>query len=430
MGEIDRVSKYSLVPSQIRFGSRFAAAYSVSRLINVIALIFLTVFFLTPAFVYESYAVIGLSSPDEARYGLWLPHVHIIDVALFVVSFSVCIYYSAHKVRFRLINGIMLFLVIGASSMLLQATNNFGPEYFDGILYLWRYAALTVVVAFVFRCQPLLAIYVLVMSMMILVLVSLGSVLLFEYEGVLSGRINMLGMGPNVSSDFALYTLAICIYYHKNNKLPVVVLFAVFVLCLMYIPMTGSRRALIGLVLLAFYWRVAILAYSVLLLLLAAVVFSIFGYDVFVLTENAVSVFRLINTISEISSNNFSDGRVVMYANTIAVIGQYPLGIGLSDWAIQTQLGLYGTGSHTHNFALQWYLKFGPLAVFPIAFLVGGLVGLYRRGFTIPVVIILVNILTGYGFWNAKYFVVILFVFFAVYSMPRLKFRSPSKDPI
>jgi hypothetical protein len=250
----------------------------------------------------------------------------------------------------------------------------------------------------------------------------------------MEGRINTLGMGINITAEFFTYMFVIAFIFNTKNKS----FFYIFVMLLSFlvISITGSRRAIVVVFFIVFLYKIRsfnkkkriiyLLSLSIMLF-----VFSMFSKSVihFLAEKTHLSTFlRLDETLNmQVESEENIDGRYIMYLNTFYILMNSPMGFGNSDWLIQDKLSLYGTGSHTHNFFLQNYLKYGfatILLIYPIRKI---FLGIKYNTYTSYLFIgIMINQFTGVGFWNIKY--LILVTIFFVINMKEIKLIKEIKN--
>ena len=285
-------------------------------------------------------------------------------------------------------------------------------------MYTVRFICIFYIINYLVKKSALLTLKAFISILIILISISISAVLFFGYEGILSGRINFVGMGPNVSADISIMILTMTIFAEKKALIGKAWLFACILFVLMYLPLTGSRRSLFFLALALMYWNTRLIFMFMTCLFLVVIMF--FVEDIGVLEfENFVAISRTIETFSQISAGTFEDGRYLVLTSVISLLYEFPFGVGLSDWAIQSEFSKqnYGIDSHSHNWFFQFYLKFGLLALCLFIWLFKYIFIFFKNKLFFQTLFIIVISLTGYGWWNIKW-VTVLFFFFLFYIKP------------
>jgi hypothetical protein len=306
--------------------------------------------------------------------------------------------------------GIFLYVFILVQALLLQVLNGYGIEYYDGILYGLRYLLLFLLVNYLVNKSPILTLKIFIILVIVLVFISISAILFFGYEGILNGRINFIGMGPNVSSDLAIMVLSLAILAERNKWIGRFWLYSCLIAVFIYVPVTGSRRAMVFLFLCLLYWNPRFVFFTI-----SALALSYFFYFSHLFTdvniEGFVSVTRVLESISQLSNGNFEDGRSLVLKSILLLLNEFPLGVGLSDWAIQSEFSLQpgGISSHSHNWILQFFLKFGVISVVLISVLLIYCVSFLKDGYFFHAGFIFISMMSGYGWWNIKWVTTLLF---------------------
>ena len=129
--------------------------------------------------------------------------------------------------------------------------------------------------------------------------------------------------------------------------------------------------------------------------------------------ERLVSITRVLESISQLSSGNFEDGRSLVLKSVLLMLKEFPVGVGLSDWAIQSELSLQegGISSHSHNWMAQFFLKFGVMGVILVSVLLNYLVSFLKNGYFFHAGFLFIVMMSGYGWWNIKWVTTLLFFF-------------------
>jgi len=306
--------------------------------------------------------------------------------------------------------GIVLYILILAQALLLQTLNGYGIEYYDGILYGLRYLLLFLLINYLVNKSPIFILKIFILVVIVLVSISISAILFFGYEGILNGRINFIGMGPNVSADLAIMVLSLAILAERNKWIGRLWLFSCLIAVFIYVPLTGSRRAMVLLLACLLYWNARLVFITIFALVSSYFIFftQLVGN---VTIDTFVSITRLLESVSQLSNGNFEDGRSLVLKSVLLLLNEFPVGVGLSDWAIQTELALQpgGIGSHSHNWIFQFFLKFGVMAVIIISVLVFYFVSFLKNGYFFHVGFLFIAMMSGYGWWNIKWVASLLF---------------------
>ena len=374
----------------------------------------LILFLLAPGSLFWNDTLLS-AFPSDITYPLWAPGINYLDIYWLVCTCLILISGLPKKISFYFFVVSLIALLLVAWSFILIAVNGFDVSvYHDGFLMTYRIVILFFIFSFCAR-QNQLNVLVKVVSfcVFILVLISLGAVVIMGYEGVIGGRVNLLGMGPNVSGDTVAIVFGILIFMRKDINLSRPVFYISLLILSLYLPFTGSRRILFYWFLLLFFYCFHVGAMRRFLTGLAIFVMVMASFSYLFLADSftdrsLISIVRLFETFEQIRTGELVDGRSDMYQTALGVIGSFPFGLGGSDWLIQTEMQKIGVGSHTHNVFLQSYLKIGPLLFIPV---VAATLFFYRnnlRGVGYIWVIVFIQNMTGHGFWNQKYLLVVI----------------------
>jgi O-antigen ligase len=381
---------------------------------------------LSPGIMYKDMALIQIPAPSSVRYELWLVNLNFIDIAISITCILLLLYNRIDTKITLILLGLSISSIFGA---IVQANNGFESAIFhDG--YISSVRLLLILLFFYLFLSShniLLMVKVFVISFIILCCISISAVAFTGFEGIMGGRINLLGMGVNVSSDALLMVTFFSLWIREREKSTtgtcIIFLGTLFLIFIMII-LTGSRRAVLFYFVIIFlfkyfskngidkFYMIVKSSFVLPLTFFALFIFS----GVFAESLNLQGLLRLLTIIDKLDSVT-NDGRVGMYGGAFQVIHKYPFGLGLSDWAIQQELGKFTVGSHTHNFILQWYLKFG-LSLF---FIMIPIFLILRSCINNPVLLaiwipIFFNHMTGYGYWNFKYsFIMGFLIVFSIY---------------
>lgn len=372
---------------------------------------------MAPADIFWDWSIF-YHHPQDIRYLLWSGGINVFDIYFgYLVLFLVAS--KKMKVRYENIFKLLLFTIINVLGLILLSVNGLDfTIFYDGILLFWR-VCLFIIFSHVV-CDSLdrkTVILVICSSCALLSVISIVAFLFFGFEGARGLRINYLGFGPNGSVDFAVLSLCLLSVIAKDVDHKFILAFLAFCI-LLYIPLAGSRRSLVylALLLLLLSWRDAKVRYVVVLscffILIVAVFLQDFSSEVY---EQISLIVRILETIESISLGELNDGRGGMYDTALSVILNYPLGLGNSDWAIQSKMQEIGVGSHTHNIILQLYLKLGIFGILMIFLLPRYPVIKCNPYFLLALFIIVTSNLTGHGYWNVKTLFIHIFLIFGVW---------------
>jgi hypothetical protein len=372
-------------------------------------------FLISPTQLITELSLVKLEQPESVYYDLWISNLSIFDFFLPIIYLCIAKSesFTHSKSIFMLV---ILFMFLTLIGLVLQYVNGFSMSaYIDGLIYSLRWIFMLLISDGLVRIAGVdKAIKVIYYSTIILSFVSFLAFFVIGYESHFESRFNFMGVGVNGTAEIILYALVLKIFLmekpHHNNKV-VYTMIAVVSLCFM-LYLTGGRRALLLLILIGVLFFFSnksglnltskvisiILFLSVSILMIDEILASLFSNENFMYFTSAFNISQLNQ-----------DGRFAMYLGVFSLLEKYPLGIGLSDWAIQSELNNFTVGSHSHNFIIQSYLKYGPsiLILFPI---VMSTVLKLNRNLVMLWFIFLFHQMTGYGFWNQKYMFVIALV--------------------
>lgn len=365
----------------------------------------------------DLYTTFALNQDHGGRggdYVLWHSGLFVFDLVL-VNYMSQFLMIKSINVNSRF-DGNVLGVVLGLASIislgvLLQVLNGYDLQYYDGILYSIRTAVLIIVCYQCMRHNFIWTINIATWLMIFIAIASIAYMFLMGYDGVLGGRYNLIGMGPNVSADALLLLFALNIYLYKKNLTSYGVLIILGVLCFIFIPLTGSRRALILLALVILYLNKRIFLYVILSAFIVVFIIWYFGVDFGV---DIIGIQRSLDLLDQIRSGGIEDGRSEMYSTVFEVLKIHPYGVGVSNWSIQEAMARFGVGSHSHNLFLQLYLKYGFASVVFLLIYLYCLMLLIRNRLWWFAIYAAVNLNTGYGFWNDKYLLVFTITYIAI----------------
>lgn len=389
--------------------------------IEIASITFIFLFLLMPTFVFQGAELVTIEQPRIVEYDLWIAHINIFDV-LFLILTLILIKYTKplsnqHVYYFSVI--ILTSLCLLLFGLVIQAVNGKAvTEFIDGLIYSFRIIIYFSFLYFLINDNNVNKIaYYIVLSCLALSCISILGVVFGGYEGIFGGRINFLGMGVNITADFLLLcSFLIHLFFYQQAKLKWFLVLSVF---FVMVILTGSRRSLVLFFVIPVFLNFIRISnrdkiFFVVKVLIASVIFVSALYifsKAFAEQLNLQGLIRIVETIENI--NDLQDGRSGMYNAALSVVQKYPFGVGLSDWAIQSKMSIFGTGSHTHNFLIQSYLKYGfaiVLFIFPLIILAKQI---SLNLLLLPIwVVFFLNQMTGYGFWNQKFcmFFMLLFV--------------------
>ena len=388
---------------------------SFSHLLGVFSL---TLIMVVPAIVYKDMALISADLPPGISYFLWPPGFFIIDLALLAFAYEkVLTLFLKVKFRAKWLLSLLAVTVVLLTAMALQFYSGYYLDYYDGIIFSLRLLVIFMILSELTRHDYLLT-YKLVASLVLLLfIVSSAAFLLFGVEESLAGRFNLVGMGPNVSCDVIVMVYSVSLILYKKNSVSLLWLIVSLIPLILFIPFSGSRRALFFAFILIFLTmnskgRVLLTA------TLVGCVYLFLHYYSFTLDEvfsSVTTISRVLETLEQINSGTFEDGRSDMYRTAINTVISNPFGVGLSDWAIQTEMSLHGVGSHSHNFFIQMFLKFGLISMVIYAYFIYCCYFLLKYKYWFHLLYFCVGLNTGYGFWNLKYCAIFIWVCVTLY---------------
>jgi len=376
----------------------------------------LILFLFAPGSLFWNYTLLA-TYPSDITYPLWAPGINYFDIYWLVCTCLILISGLPKKIGFNFyVFSVMAFWLVVWSFILITVNGFDVSVYHDGFLMTYRIVILYFIFSFCARQNKLYFLITTVsFCVVVLVLISLGAVVIMGYEGVIGGRINLLGMGPNVSGDTVAIVFGLLVFLRKEMNLSRPVFYISLLILSVYLPFTGSRRILFYWFLLLFFYcfHVGAMRRFLIVVALFFMVLASFGYMFFAESfsdSSLISIVRLFDTVEQIRTGGFVDGRSGMYQTALAVIDSFPFGLGGSDWLIQTEMQKIGVGSHTHNVFLQFYLKVGPLLLIPVVAVIWFFSKNNLRGVGYIWVIVFIQNMTGHGLWNQKYLLVIVFL--------------------
>lgn len=388
---------------------------------------------MSPGIVFTDFALLEIPSPVSITYKLWIADINIVDVLLLLLALSVAVNNNFFGKKLYL--GLVLFISSSIIGFLLLGINGFNVfVYFDSVVYSLRLLLVYYIASNILKFyDDIYFWFVTVLSAAVfLALISIIMHFAFNYSTALKGRVNTLGMGVNITAEFFTYVFVVAYMFRKRNNHIFLICLFVMTISLLVIFMTGSRRALVVLffVMLLYVYRNSSRRNKMLIGLLTFISIPLFftvGPHVinFLSKTTNLSTFQRLSEslIVDTSNSKNIDGRVGMYLNSYRVFLTNPFGLGNSDWLIQDNLSVFGTGSHTHNFFIQNYFKYGLGALLLIYPLVKIFKGIKNNTLSSYLLIgIMINQFTGVGFWNIKY--LFLVTIFFVINLKELEFNE------
>ena len=255
-------------------------------------------------------------------------------------------------------------------------------------------------------------------------------------DGDLIARSSVVGRAvgnlrqPNHLSSLLLWALIALVALHQSEHLGRRAGFALSVLCMLALVLTGSRTGILGVLLLAVWGALdRHLSRGARALLMAApVAYACLWGGAFTWAHITSHAFagesRLALSGTDISSSRFS-----IWSNTLSMIAAEALtGVGVGEFNIAWSLGSFPDRpiaffDHTHNLALQMLVELGiPLGSLAIVLLLLGLLsawrgarkasgvdGVARRAATMMVIMIGVHSMLEYPLWYAYFLLPAIF---------------------
>ena len=393
----------------------------------------LALFLLAPGTLFWDETLFS-AYPGDIAYPLWAPGINYFDIYWFICACLILLTGLPEKITFSFFYVAIMVFCLVVWSFILIVVNGYDLGIFhDGFLMAYRILILYFIFSFCAQHHRLHFLIKLASFCVVsLVFISFGAVMSMGYEGVIDGRINLLGMGPNVSGDIVVIVFGLLLFLQKDLNLSRPILYSSLLILTLYMPFTGSRRILIYWFLILFFYSFHIGAVRRFLVVVACstIILASFGYVFLVeyFSDGSLrSIVRLAETFEQIRTGELADGRSGMYQTAWSVINSFPFGLGGSDWLIQTEMQKIGVGSHTHNIFLQFYLKIGPLLLIPVVAVTWFFAKNNLSGVGYIWAIVFIQNLTGHGFWNQKYLfvTVLLLVISLKQKLPRgAKFAS------
>ena len=361
---------------------------------------------LVPAVIYKDMALISADLPPGVSYFLWPPGFFIVDVILLVfVYWKLLTFFSKEKFRARWLLSLLVGAIFLLLAMALQFSNGYYLQYYDGLVFALRLLIIFVILLELTRHNYVLTYKFFAVLILLLFLGSSAAFLLFGVKESLAGRYNLVGMGPNVSCDVIAMVYSISLLLYRKKLVSLRWLIVSLIPLILFIPFSGSRRA--------FFFAFILIFLTLNAKARVAMIGSLLGCAYFIIKfyaltwddalSSVTSIIRVLETLEQINSGMFEDGRVEMYRTSINTILSNPFGVGLSDWAIQSEMSVHGVGSHSHNFFLQIFLKFGLISVFIFCFFIYCCYFLVKNKYWFHILYFFIGLNTGYGFWNLKY---------------------------
>jgi O-antigen ligase len=361
---------------------------------------------LVPAVIYKDMALISAELPPGVSYFLWPPGFFFIDVVLLAfVYWKLLTFFLKEKFRARWLLSLLAGAIFLLLAMALQFSNGYYLQYYDGLVFALRLLIIFVILLELTRHNYVLTYKFFAVLILLLFLGSSAAFFLFGVNESLAGRYNLVGLGPNVSCDVIVMVYSISLLLYRKKLVRLRWLIISLIPLILFIPITGSRRALFFLFILIF---LTLNAKARLAMIGSLLGFTYLIIEFYTLTwddtlSSISSITRTLEVLEQINSGTFEDGRLEMYRTSINTILSNPFGVGLSDWAIQAEMSVHGVGSHTHNFFLQMFLKFGLMSVFIFCFFIYCCYFLIKNKYWFHILYFSIGLSTGYGFWNLKY---------------------------
>jgi hypothetical protein len=374
-----------------------------SSILLIVLVAFISFFLLSPSYFFWELIFFD-EYPEFIRYKLWPSGLNIFDIFLIFSA----LFYAVTRVRVQVkaITGYSAVVFISTFSIFMLALNSYDVFIFhDGMVFVLRCLLyIWFLTFFLKKYDPNVLLKILVFCCVALSVVS-AIALTLGYESNTPGRMNYMGMGTNGTADFAIISIGLLLYMKHKGNINSSYFYLALLIILLFLPFAGSRRSIVYVVLLfSVYWTVKgrFLYYSTISLFTLSCVSLVLYYEYPHLLEDVSLAVRVLETIDSINAGSLNDGRDEMYISALQVLSDYPLGIGLSDWAIQNEMGKIHVGSHMHNLFLQTYAKFGVFTVVLLYFLLHMLIKKNDPILKITYIIILISMLSGYGYWNQK----------------------------
>lgn len=376
------------------------------------AVIALTTIMLAPDLIYNEMPLISDVMPPGVYYPLWPPGFFLIDIGLIAFVYVRFLLLPPKRFQLKLVLKLLLGIFIVCLALALQFNNGYFLDFYDGIAFILRFLIIFAMLYELTRSNFLIAYKLISSIVFILFIVSSVAFFVLGVEESTANRINLMGMGPNVSSDAILMVYSVSLILYKRNYISSLWLFVAFLPLIFFIPFTGSRRALIFAVILIFLTLSpkGRLAVGAIIIAIAFFITNYFSLSIDNILAEISTLLRILETFDQISTGSFQDGRSEMYQTAITTTQSNPFGVGLSDWAIQAEMAIHGVGSHTHNFFIQMYLKFGLLSVFIYLQFFYFIYFLIKHNFWYQLLFFGISFNTGYGFWNVKYALVFMWL--------------------
>jgi O-antigen ligase len=387
---------------------------------------FLITFLLMPSVLFWEYGFF-LEPPPSVYYELFSAHIGIPDLLISMSFFSLIlsgarpkIYVQALLLLFSFFFGL---LILAGNDLSFQ---NYSDDafYVAKLFFYFMFASLVVHDA----SSKKMFIGSFCISMIVLSFVSLYAYFVAGYLNE-DGRLNALGLGPNAAAEMVFYSFVLFVaFFEKKTASIRWLIYVALVPIVLFVVLSGSRRTLLYLLIFLPMYRyfnfnqtkkfAAALAfvfcslfflyfYSEILFLMSKLIPSVGAFD------------RVMEMVEKIASGESTvDGRQNMYAYVYDVWSNNKFGVGASNWAIQEKLGIYGvgTGSHTHSVVFQVYFKYGFFGLLSLGYVFWRAIMKIdmSSAFSYIMIFTFLSQITGYGFWNLKYSLVIV-VFYVMH---------------
>lgn len=363
-------------------------------------------FLMSPSEIFWDFSLYN-AHPYSITYKLWSGGLNIFDILFCFILIIKSL--TIRNIPYRVLKPLFTWIAINAIGVATLVSNGYSLTlYYDGMLFAARTVVFGLLIWFwIKEIGAISVMKVFTSSIVILAAISIVAQTLLGYSGTVDNRLNMLAMGPNIASDLAILSMTVMLYLSHNKKIAKSYFWISAIILLVFLPLAGSRRFIIYVLIFSTMHLYAIGAKRALVLSFAGltilfIALSTQGID---LVFSGTSIERRIaETIDRYQTANTVDGRSEIYRAALDLLWNHPFGIGNSDWLIQEQLRPYGFTSHTHNIIAQFYLKYGPLSFLALAWVVFALLRSSRQSphlLAIVAILALINT-TGYPYWNQK----------------------------
>ena len=405
-----------------RFRSKKLGVTYWVGILTAVAIIF------SPSSLFTEHVFFSTQVPSTVFYHLWGAGVSLIDLGLLVFFIITLVAWSRFNALYRPYFGwVFTYFSLSMISLFMQLFNGYDFQYYDGVISIIRSLTVLNLVFFVLNRDAIGSIKIFMSTLCILAAISIIFFSVLGNTSSIAGRINLLGMGPNVSADVLVMFSILSLYMVKRRLVGSAWFFALLVVSLIFVPLAGSRRALLFLVLLlalSFQKRYAILYVG--LFFLGLIVFAFSGTRLDLLFSTT-GFSRVMDSFELYKLGQFSDGRSDMFKTVMLAIQNNPWGVGISSWAVQSEMAKYGVGSHAHNLFLQFYLYYGFFSVAFLYPLFRVVSILYLNRFHLLLSFLFVSNITGYGYWNLKYSMITVIVLVSCHFIVLMRPRSENR---